>query len=96
MGMILNIMSASGPLSLLFSIFTTRVKSRKLVFMLYAFSTGLLNVGFAVSDQLNLAWAAGIFAIGINIAFGLLGIPTLVIYAIEIGSNSMLAISSVW
>lgn len=78
--MILNIMAAIGPISLIFSIFTTRAKSRKLILMLYAFSIGLMNVGFAVSDLLHLAWTASIFSLGIMVSNSLLGFPILVVY----------------
>ncbi len=62
-----NIMSALGPFALILSIFATRGKSRKLVFIVYAFLIGLMNVGFAMSDMFHWAWSAGNFAIGITV-----------------------------
>ncbi len=94
--MILNLMAVIGPISLFFSIFTTSVKSRKLIFMLYAFSIGLMNVGFAVSDLLHMAWLASIFALGMIAINSLLGLPITIVYANEVGSNSMLALCSIW
>lgn len=93
--LIQNIILVIEPLSFFLSIFTTRGKSRKLVFMLYAFTIALMNVGFGVCDLLHWAWPAAIFAIAIVVSQALLGIPIIIIYTIEIASNTMLAVQTV-
>ena len=52
----------------------------------------MLNFAFGFSDLLNWKWPTAICAIGIIFAQGLLGIPIIAIYSIEIASNSMLAL----
>lgn len=92
--MIQNILLVLEPLSFFLSIFATRGNSRKLVFMIYAFTIAMMNVGFGVCDMLHWQWAAGIFAMAIICIQGLLGIPIIAIYSIEIASNTMLAVQT--
>ena len=53
-----------------------------------------MNVGFGVCDMFHWPWAAAIFSIAIICIQGLLGIPIIAIYSIEVASNTMLAVQT--